>query len=338
MHVCMRSVLPKKLDSLGRRSRFKRQPTGKRIVLQDRDIKIFQLLWRYRYLRADRIVSHINPRCSKRLKERLGDLFHETHHIDRPPAQWDRAKAEHIHQAYELTQFGFDALLDANPSLKLPPPAVNFSQVADRTVLQFAHALQISETLFDIEQRVTMSADQKFHVEREILTKASTKLKRPIKQTSLHVTIPISPFVPKQKKPCKTWIVPDALFAIEHKIDLKTKFRFYAIEVERKNPLRRKLLKRPSALKKLLAYQTLFKADSYKEQLSVPNMYLIMATSTPEKLLQIKQMADEIWSEAEQKFLLFVPPVEVQRLWRTGSELPPAFVEITEKWFEHFQS
>ncbi len=92
----MAHPLPVKRDALNRRSRFCRQPTGKRIVLSKRDIEIFRLLWRYRYLRSDRIVRALNPGSPKRLIERLGDLYHETHHLTRPPQQWKRAKAEQM--------------------------------------------------------------------------------------------------------------------------------------------------------------------------------------------------------------------------------------------------
>lgn len=325
------------MDILGRRSRFKRQPTGKRTVLTIRDIEIFRLLWRYRYLSSDRIVSHFNPGSPNRLKERLGDLFHETHHINRPPAQWRRARAEQFPSTYELTKIGLEAYADAEAELTLPSPAVSFGGAINRRILQFNHAQQISEVLFDIEQLSMGSQTKRLVIEHDILEKASAKLKRKIEHTKLDVAIPKSKFMPLQKAPFKTQIVPDALFGIEHIDGKASTYRFYALEVERKNPTRRGTLEKPSALKKLLAYKALLKANTLRKQLSLPHLHLIIAAETPEKLLKIMGMADEIWSKDQQSFLLFAPP---EQLRQSSSDKPDPyspFMEITKKWFEHFQ-
>ena len=59
------------LDALGRRSRFSRQPTGKRIVLTNRDTEILRLLYRYRYLRVPQLLAFLLPRSEKRFVERF---------------------------------------------------------------------------------------------------------------------------------------------------------------------------------------------------------------------------------------------------------------------------
>lgn len=84
----MKAVITQTQDAIGRRSRFKRTPTHKRIVLGDRDTKILRWLYRYRYLRTPQLISFLQPKSQKRFVERLGDLFHETGLINRPQAQW----------------------------------------------------------------------------------------------------------------------------------------------------------------------------------------------------------------------------------------------------------
>ncbi len=326
-----------KHDILGRRSRFFRQPSGKRIVLSDRDIEIFRLLWRYRYLPSDRIASRLSSNSSKRLIERLGDLYHETHHLNRPQAQWRRAKAEQHPLVYELTKLGLEAYTEAELSLILPHPIVNFGGAIDRKILQFDHALQISEVLFDIEQLIESSETRQLMVERDILEKASAKLNRNIEHTKLNVIIPKSKLMPLQRTAHKTWIIPDALFGIEHTDGGNSTYRFYALEVERQNPLRRRSIEKPSTLKKLLAYQALLKSNTLRKQLSLPNLFLIIAATTPTQILKIMELAEQVWSEEERKFLLFAPPVEFRQDTQSSLVSSSPFEKITEKWFEHFQ-
>jgi hypothetical protein len=82
-------------ESCQRRSRFRRQPTGKKLWTSPRDIEIFRLLRRYRYLPSNFIGAFVggNP---IRLKQRLGDLYHEGY-LDRPPQQWQTLKARYRH-------------------------------------------------------------------------------------------------------------------------------------------------------------------------------------------------------------------------------------------------
>src|ERR1700683_3784385 len=79
---------------LERRSRMHRTRTGKRIELTSRDIEIFRLLARYRYLSSTYIHAVVGGASETRFKERLGDLFHEGY-IDRPERQWELAGCRH---------------------------------------------------------------------------------------------------------------------------------------------------------------------------------------------------------------------------------------------------
>ena len=100
----------KQRDTLGRRSRFKRSPSGKRIVLGARDTTILQMLYRYRYLRQPQLLALIQPKSTKRFAERLGDLFHETGLIKRPYSQNPYFDAFASPMLYEISQKGVDHL------------------------------------------------------------------------------------------------------------------------------------------------------------------------------------------------------------------------------------
>src|ERR1700679_3042627 len=92
-----------------RRSRMHRTRTGKRIELSSRDIEIFKLLRRYRYLRSTYIQAFVGGASVTRFKERLGDLFHEGY-LDRPAQQWVFGDARFAPVAYEDGKGSIDAL------------------------------------------------------------------------------------------------------------------------------------------------------------------------------------------------------------------------------------
>src|SRR3984885_6638398 len=88
------------MEKQPRRSRMRRTRTGKRLELTERDIQIFQLLGKYRYLRSTYIHAFVGGASQTRFKERLGDLFHEGY-LDRPDRQWGFAGARHMPVVHE---------------------------------------------------------------------------------------------------------------------------------------------------------------------------------------------------------------------------------------------
>src|SRR5665213_3049681 len=89
------------MDTIARRSRMRRTPTGKRIELTSRDLDIFRTLARYRYLSSTYIHEFVGGASQTRFKERLGDLFHEGY-LDRPSRQWEMADCRHRPVIHEL--------------------------------------------------------------------------------------------------------------------------------------------------------------------------------------------------------------------------------------------
>ena len=97
---------------------MKRTSTGKRIELTERDLAIFALLERYRYLRSTFIHAFAGGASETRFKERLGDLYHEGGYLDRPKAQWQFADARYMPVVYEATDKAraFHILTEAYPA------------------------------------------------------------------------------------------------------------------------------------------------------------------------------------------------------------------------------
>ncbi len=149
-----------KLDTLGRRSRFERCPTGKRLRLTPRDQELLSWLYRYRYLRHDHLIHIFAPKSSKRFAERLGDLFHETGFLNRPILQVPLFDARATPMLYEITNKGA-AYLEALKSL--PHRAVTFSRrPRDAFSPQFLHTMMIIEAVLDIELSTLKSSGQRF--------------------------------------------------------------------------------------------------------------------------------------------------------------------------------
>lgn len=296
--------------------------------MTDRDLKLFQLLYRYRYLRTDRLLKWFAPCSENRLKERLGDLYHEEFYINRPNTQWNRANSGLMPVTYELTKKGLNAFLEHSGQLTLPEPAVSHAGLKPKEIRQFHHALAISHALFDLEIAFKDKPNQRLIFEHEILSRGSKKLGKEISATRLPVTLPCSPYMPRQRKPRPTWAVPDALFAVETFENENPLYRFYMLEVELKNPLIRRTPEQSSTLKKLLAYKQVLQGDIARKHLSLPNLYVIFETNSPDKLKAIQALASEIWSEEQHNRVLF-KPVDSDE---------DSSMEITKKWHQHFQS
>ncbi len=151
-----------------RRSRMHRTRTGKRIELTSRDIEIFKLLERYRYLRSTFIHAFVGGASETRFKERLGHLYHEDTYLNRPQQQWQFAHSRYMPAVYENADAARDVLrgyglLDAGSGLSPGSAGAN---------RQFAHTLMICEILASIELGVRADPNLRFISWTEIFAKA----------------------------------------------------------------------------------------------------------------------------------------------------------------------
>ena len=92
-----------------RRSRIRRQSSGKRVELTPRDLEIFRLLGRYPYLRSTFIHTFVGGDKTK-LIERLGRLYHDGGYLNRPIQQWQLPNCRYMPVIYELDSEGEEAL------------------------------------------------------------------------------------------------------------------------------------------------------------------------------------------------------------------------------------
>src|ERR1700692_1339898 len=98
------------METQKRRSRMRRVSSGKRIELTNRDMELFKLLNRYRYLRSDILHSLVGGNSETRFKERLGHLYHDGRYINRPGQQWQFANSRYMPVVHELDDKGEQVL------------------------------------------------------------------------------------------------------------------------------------------------------------------------------------------------------------------------------------
>lgn len=257
-------------DCIGRRSRFRRTPTGKRLFLTERDLAILRMLYRYRYLRATQLIALLRPKSAKRFIERLGDLYHEAGLIDRPAAQWRRIDARYQPLIHELSPKGLRYLETYGP---LPARAVTFA-CKDRpgTTPQFEHAMMIIDALVAVELATRNISGQRFVPVDEILARAPVATGMARKPLAIPVTIKPGSHLPGLKDMVTTHVVPDALYGIEHLVDGEKRYRFYALECEHHSPRRRSTAKLSSTALKWAAYEALAQSKGFRETWGIPNL------------------------------------------------------------------
>lgn len=149
-----------------RRSRMVRTRTGRRIELSPRDIQLFKLLARYRYLRSTYPYAFLGGASETRFKERLGDLFHEGY-LDRPQQQWEFADARCRPAVHKIGKGGLNALRACGLGLE---GKENYAGAAAQR--QFLHTLMCCEVLASIEIATRATEALRFIPWSEILARA----------------------------------------------------------------------------------------------------------------------------------------------------------------------
>lgn len=254
------------VDRLGRRDRFTRTPTGKRLSLNERDLDILHWLYRYRYLRQDQLVHILAPRSPKRLIERLGDLFHETGFINRPQLQAPLFDARATPMLYEVSTKGIRYLESLGA---LPHRAVTFSKRSRSSFNpQFLHTMMVIETLLSIELETRRNPDQRFVPVDEILARAPKDTQETRNSLAIEV----------RYKGKSTKIIPDELYGIEFDQGGSKGYRFWVLECERTSPQNRSTRKHSSTAKKKELYAALLKDRTFKERWGIPNLDVSFVT------------------------------------------------------------
>ena len=267
-----------------RRSRMRRTRTGKRLEITARDIEIFRLLRRYRYLRSSYIHAFVGGASETRFKERLGDLFHEGF-IDRPAQQWELANCRHVPVVYESGKGGERILRERG--IEDVEPVTFLAGTARR---QFLHSLMICEILASLELGIRLRPDLRFIAWPEILARAPEKTRA----LAMPFRIPV---------PSGGYIVPDGLFGIEYTVREKKSYRFFALEADRNTmPVDRSNSGQTSYLGKIAAYSEIISQRVHKVYLGLPNFIILSITTNR---IHMQQIVDRLQGKREKAAFLF---------------------------------
>ena len=254
--------------TMQRRSRMKRQPTGKRVELSPRDLAIFELLTRYRYLRSTYIHAFVGGASETRFKERLGDLYHEGGYLERPKRQWDCVNARYMPLVYENTLKAVEVLHALGGVVETIP-----SKKSDR---QFAHRLLTCEVLASIELAVRHYPGLRIISSSEILAKAPQHAAEALNPLALPVSV---------GRGRSNLVVPDALFGLEYAEGGQKSYRFFALEVDRGTmPVRRNRHGQTSYADKMEAYRRALALSAHKTYWGIPNLFVLTVTTSPHRM------------------------------------------------------
>ena len=277
------------------------QPTGKTIELTERDIEIFKLLDRYRYLRTSFIHAFIGG-DQTRLSKRLGQLFHEDGYLGRPSQQWQAANARYQPAIYELGPKGSAilkerGLLEQNPSTWLARGRMGAHR-------QFPHSMMICDILASIEVGTRHDPKLRFISWKEIIARSPTK----DSDNPFQIPVSIAYTYSRTRKTHRAnlKIVPDALFGIEYNNDGQKSYRFFAVEADRNSmPVFRNNLNQTSYLKKFLAYRQIVSQRIYHTHFGLPNFLVINVTINESHLKNIISLLDQLTEGKGSKYFLF---------------------------------
>lgn len=298
---------------VSRRSRMRRQSSGKRIFLTPRDLAVFSLLARYRYLRSTDLHAFVGgayqseegslPRAcrgEKRFVERLGALYHDGRYINRPKAQWECADARCMPVIYELDERGREALREADASTTLSSRTVADHGAGTGADRHFRHSLMVCETLASIELATReepapgVGSRTRFVSWQEIQAKEGLR-GGPIMSAG------------------STTVIPDGLFGIEYQgNDAARSYRFFALEVERRNRVDSTKPSQTSWRGKVLAYREIVARKGYTA-LGIPNLLVLAVAPSAAHIESMKKVVMDVTDGKGSALFLFRAVPEMTR-------------------------
>ncbi len=291
------------MDKTSRRSRMRRTRTGKRIELTARDLEIFRALARCRYLSSTYIHAFVGGASETRLKERLGDLFHEGY-LDRPAQQWQFAGALYRPTIYEAGDGARRVLCDQDGNDSCTFLATNAHR-------QFAHSMMICEVLASLEIGARHDPSLRFIGWPEILSRAP-------EDTRASAT----PF--RMPMANGGHVVPDGMFGLEYANGGTKTYRFFALEADRGTmPVARSNPNQTSYLKKVAAYRDIITGQVHKTHWGIPNLLVLTLTTGEARMAEMLERLDR-QAGGSAAFLFRAIPGDTQR--------QPVPQLLTEPW------
>ncbi len=298
----------RKTDTLGRRMRTKRKPTGKRIYLAPRDLLWFKKLHQHgplptSYLHA--FSAHLAKDKGRALK-RLADLYNDGEYLIRPKQQFQTIDARCNQLVYDL---------DRRAEAVLKQEAL-WSEYAPKPYGPWVHRLMVSCVTASLELGTLDRPDLLYIPQQQILKRAGTGLR-----------INVSYDDPATKKTYNGDLIPDAVCGIEYTKDGTKHYRFFAIEADRNTePNRSGRFDRKSFKKSILQYRHYVGGGLYKKHLKLTSPLMVLVVTTSDRHMDnLIKLVSEIAPSGRNSFMCFQTVSDFAVPFRPPSLLPCLF-------------
>lgn len=292
------------------RSRLHPLPKGRRVAVTPRDLQIFKLLDRYRYLPSNFILAFVGGNAGYH-KARMTDLFHEGW-LGKPLPQWEAMNARYRFDTYELGRKAIRALDDRG------------SREARRlgTGGAFRHELLVCLVMASLELSV-----QQHGVElvswKDVLLDAPEMTRRSDAPFAIPMTIT------HEGRTLNRALRPDAWpFALRG----KRTFHFVGIEVDRHTePLHPTDLwsRQSSILIKFLQYRQLVRERLFERHYGMRNVLVPIITVNEEHMRNMMDLALRLTDGHGFKWMLFRAMADLASLERSPT---PDFSLLATPW------
>jgi Replication-relaxation len=305
-----------------RNSRWSRDPilndgTPVAACITDRDVEIFKLLSRYRYLPSDDIHAFVGGGLVH-LTRRLDLLQRKPNaYLNRPHQQRENAEANHRRLIYELDERGSRVLRDRG----LPIPSRSYHR-------NFAHELMVCRITASIELGIRADSTLRLITWTEIL--ASDRTPQATRIASQPERIPVTYEVRNER--CRAEVSADAVpFGIERSDSGSRSFLFFpGIEADcASEPVDTNDVDRSSIYKKFAAYRAIVSQDIHRAHFGFPNFFVPFITTNKARMESMMKLLNRITdSKGSKSFLFKTFPAF------TSFEKPPASGGhvLTEPW------
>lgn len=275
-------------DTLGRRTRTRRQPRGKRIRLRPRDLLWFEKLHQHGPLPTSYLHEfsrHLGGDYARTLK-RLADLFHEGGYLDRPRQQFDTIDARYNQLVYDIDVRAETVLRDEG----------RYSEYAPSAGGLWKHRVMVACITASLELGTLKYPSLRYIPQHRILERADTGLRVPVRYQN-----------PLTERPEKRDLIPDAICGIEYRYRGEARYRFFAIEADRNTePCRSHRFDRKSYRRTILQYREFIGRGSYKTHYKLrAGMMVLTVTTNDTHMRHLIDLVAELSKSGQNSFMLF---------------------------------
>lgn len=295
-------------QSRPRKPRFQRVADAPSLVLTSRDLEIFKVVGRHRFIQSHHLLR-LFPGSRQHLIRRLGKLFHAGF-LARPHAQlWISDKIAPS-LACCLTLQGRNLLRERS---SLPVPSVPRLR-ATAAALSLAHSLRLTDVLVALEASAAQrNISFQWPVEWPSMV---VEENRRAHQLQWSVTLQ------RDQSTFRTLLIPDGAFSLQAS---RGETRYFVLEVDRGTmPVSRRKLVQSSFQRKIMAYQETRRQGVLWKKFQAPAFRVLVVAESRRRLAALQLATASSFKRGESTMFLFAvaaellaQPVALTHVWET---------------------